>query len=383
MGKTNLMVALCLSMLLHAKGYSQEQSPSQPPDKADAISWFHSYRDGIAESQKSGKGVFLDFYAEWCRPCKQMEREVFTDPRVIKAASEFVCIRINVDDDEKTTFAYKISTIPRVIFLNKYGEIVGDQIGAVDADQFYDLLKTARLNAYRKLEGGVIVNTKSDAEIRLDKIRERIKEKKEHVQPDEVVQFFCSEDPAVRKGAAELIVEMKDEAVPALVSALSSKYLGLRIASAEVLATMKANSLHFDPWATRKDREESLVEWKRWLSGILEKEFREEDLRKAIDSALQMCHSGKPEKSVRTQDRNADWKHDLWVYRISDTVSLTELDDDFNGKPERAVINCELTPLRMLILTLDITADKPKQTEWRLEHIPSFKEPDLGNTVVF
>ena len=74
-----------------------------------------------------GKGLYMvDFYADWCGPCKMMA------PIVEKIAKEFegkinVC-KINVDDSSKTSSKYGIQGIPTIIFF-KDGEIVDNYVG--------------------------------------------------------------------------------------------------------------------------------------------------------------------------------------------------------------------------------------------------------------
>jgi len=84
--------------------------------------------DGNFEQEVlKGKGLYMvDFYADWCGPCKMMA------PIVEKIAKEFegkinVC-KINVDDSSKTSSKYGIQGIPTIIFF-KDGEIVDNYVG--------------------------------------------------------------------------------------------------------------------------------------------------------------------------------------------------------------------------------------------------------------
>ena len=50
----------------------------------------------VAEASAAGKTVMLDFYADWCASCKEMERYTFPDPAVKAALANSVLLRADV-----------------------------------------------------------------------------------------------------------------------------------------------------------------------------------------------------------------------------------------------------------------------------------------------
>ncbi|MBK1718069.1 protein-disulfide reductase DsbD [Thiocystis violacea] len=54
----------------------------------------------LTQAQAAGKPVLLDFYADWCVSCKEMERYTFSDPAVIAEMSRFVLLQANVTDND-------------------------------------------------------------------------------------------------------------------------------------------------------------------------------------------------------------------------------------------------------------------------------------------
>lgn len=76
--------------------------------------------------QVSEKPVFVDFYADWCGPCKMLAPVLAELSE--KYAEEAVFVKVNVDDNEEAAMAHRISSIPNVIAF-KGGAAVANQLG--------------------------------------------------------------------------------------------------------------------------------------------------------------------------------------------------------------------------------------------------------------
>ena len=76
--------------------------------------------------QVSEKPVFVDFYADWCGPCKMLA------PVLAELSEQYadkaVFVKVNVDENEEAAMAYGISSIPNVIAF-KAGQPVDSQLG--------------------------------------------------------------------------------------------------------------------------------------------------------------------------------------------------------------------------------------------------------------
>lgn len=93
-------------------------------------------------AQSQGKTVLLDFYADWCVSCKEMEKFTFSDPRVQAQFANMVLLQADVTannaDDKALLKRFRLFGPPGIIFFDKEGrEIQGGRvIGYQDAEKF-------------------------------------------------------------------------------------------------------------------------------------------------------------------------------------------------------------------------------------------------------
>ncbi|HSD40624.1 MAG TPA: protein-disulfide reductase DsbD [Burkholderiales bacterium] len=94
--------------------------------------------------------VMLDFYADWCVSCKEMERFTFSDPKVQAALAQMVLLQVdvtkNTQEDQALLKRYRLFGPPGIIFFDRSGrEIPGLRvIGFQPADKFLQSLALAR-----------------------------------------------------------------------------------------------------------------------------------------------------------------------------------------------------------------------------------------------
>lgn len=97
----------------------------------------YSYESALKEAKNLNKLIFVDAYADWCKPCKWMEKKTFTNPLVADLFNEnFINIKIDVDTPQGEQLARKhmITSLPTLLFLNGSGEVVQKSVGALNPD---------------------------------------------------------------------------------------------------------------------------------------------------------------------------------------------------------------------------------------------------------
>jgi thiol:disulfide interchange protein DsbD len=93
-----------------------------------------------------GKPVMLDFYADWCVSCKEMERFTFSDAKVAAKMNEFILLQVDVTannaDDKALLKRFALFGPPGIIFFDPSGKEVqgGRVIGYQNAEKFYQSL---------------------------------------------------------------------------------------------------------------------------------------------------------------------------------------------------------------------------------------------------
>jgi thioredoxin:protein disulfide reductase len=124
---------------------------------AVSASWSTTTVSNLADVQKGiinaeGRPVILDFYADWCASCHEMEASTFKDPRVLAALKDFVVIKVDITANNSQAKAllqtYSVVAPPTFLFFNKQGMEIPKLtlVGEVNSEEFLKQLNLARIS---------------------------------------------------------------------------------------------------------------------------------------------------------------------------------------------------------------------------------------------
>ncbi|MCK6522452.1 thioredoxin family protein, partial [Myxococcota bacterium] len=120
---------------------SQASIPWVKDDEAAALS----------RASAEGKPLIIDFTAEWCAACKELEHFTYTDAEVIAASAAFVPLMIDATSDKDPKVQallkkYDVKGLPTVLFLKPDGEVISKLTltGFEPAEKFLPRMKAAQ-----------------------------------------------------------------------------------------------------------------------------------------------------------------------------------------------------------------------------------------------
>ncbi|MDZ7859355.1 MAG: protein-disulfide reductase DsbD [Candidatus Krumholzibacteriota bacterium] len=95
-------------------------------DQDSKIKWIEYTSAEFEKAKRSGNPVMLDFSADWCIPCHELDDKTFSDPLVSNLSKNMVTIKVDLTKSdsrsEKIKKEFNIKGVPTIVFFNSKGE---------------------------------------------------------------------------------------------------------------------------------------------------------------------------------------------------------------------------------------------------------------------
>ncbi len=118
--------AISAKQLLAALPARPGSAGAKAKAKVTPLPWLNNHTAGFAAAKKAKKGVMLDFAAEWCAPCEELDKTFGTHGVREKLLAKFVPVKMDMTKQTKADSAlmkqFKVTQLPTVIFLDANGK---------------------------------------------------------------------------------------------------------------------------------------------------------------------------------------------------------------------------------------------------------------------
>ena len=145
--KKNLTFAILLLTITIGSVLGQEETIVKDGYSKQEIIFTNNMWKKVAEdAKKSGKYIFVDAYASWCGPCKQLKSTTFKDKdAAVFFNNNFINFSTDMEKGEGVALSeeWEITAYPTLLIFSPDGEIVMKQIGYVDGKKLIEFGRQA------------------------------------------------------------------------------------------------------------------------------------------------------------------------------------------------------------------------------------------------
>ena len=112
-----------------------------PQGEKGSIGWVTNLSEAKTMAKEQGKPMFIDFHADWCSWCRRMDLDTYANKQVADMAKNFICVKIDTQEQSDVAENYRIRGLPSTVFLTAEAKIIETIPGYIPPEKFLEKLK--------------------------------------------------------------------------------------------------------------------------------------------------------------------------------------------------------------------------------------------------
>ncbi|MEP6757376.1 MAG: thioredoxin family protein [Chthonomonadales bacterium] len=107
-------------------------------------SWQTDLTKARQVARTSGKPLLIEFYADWCGNCRELDHDALQSKNVKSALENYTCVRLDVDRLPEFARENRVDGVPTLVRINPNGQEIDRHVGAADSGAITRWLASAR-----------------------------------------------------------------------------------------------------------------------------------------------------------------------------------------------------------------------------------------------
>lgn len=106
------------------------------------LNWLHKLDEGFKTAKSAKKKIFVKWWADWCGPCKELEKTTLTDKIIVDMlGKDWITVSIDHDKEYLSAQEQKVKALPTIQFFDRDGKEIRRFVGFLSAEELEKMLK--------------------------------------------------------------------------------------------------------------------------------------------------------------------------------------------------------------------------------------------------